>query len=141
MRHMALDVGDERIGIAISDQHGYLARPMEVISRVAGPASFEHVAQLIAGHEIGLLVVGWPLLPDGSEGKQVRSVEAYLRGLAPHVDIPIVRWDERNSTREAIAVMAETGKGRRRARRMRDAVAAAVILQDYLNHKAGRPAL
>lgn len=136
MRILALDVGDERIGLAASDEGGRIARPLEVIPRVRGNASFLHICRLIDELGIELLVAGWPLLPDGSEGAQVRSVQAYLRGLAVYTQLPVVQWDERLSTREADAIMQANPLGRRAQKKRRDAVAAAVILQQYLNHRA-----
>ena len=148
MRYLALDVGDERIGEAISDETGSLARPLEIIARVAGPSSFRRLAALIAQHGVESVVVGLPLLSDGSEGKQARSTMAYLRGLERHVALPIVLWDERSSTQQAREIIAEAAgprgpdaegrfRGARKARRRADdAVAAAVILQDYLNARS-----
>jgi putative Holliday junction resolvase len=135
-RYLALDVGDERIGLAISDESGRLARPLEVISRKQGAASFQHIRDLVKTHGIETIVVGWPLLADRTEGVQVHSTAAYLRGLARFVTIPIIHWDERSSTIEANGIMTVDGTSRRRARRNRDAVAAAVILQHYLDEQA-----
>lgn len=145
MRCLALDIGEERIGVAISDEGGFLARPLEIIARKAGPSSFRRIAEVVAEFHVGVMVVGLPLLPDGSEGKQVRSTRAYLRGLARHVEVPVVLWDERSSTQQARAILSGAegsvdlgderrfrGPGKRR-RRDDDAVAAAVILQEYLN--------
>lgn len=151
MRYMALDVGDERIGVALSDQTGYLARPLEIVARRPGPSSFLHLAAIIAEQGVGTIVVGLPLMPDGSEGEQVRSTRAYVAGLTQHVTVPIVYWDERLTTfraREIIdeqdaghgrrgRAMSETRKGKRRRRD--DAVAAAVILQEYLDAHSGGP--
>ena len=145
MRCLALDVGEERIGVAISDEGEFLARPLEIIARKAGPSSFYRIAELVAEYSVGLMVVGLPLLPDGSEGKQVHSTRAYLRGLARYVEIPVVLWDERSSTQQARAILSgaagsgdlfEEGRFRgpgKRRHRDDDAVAAAVILQEYLN--------
>lgn len=151
MRHLALDVGDERIGVAISDHSGYLARPLEIIARRPGPSSFLRIAEIVAQHGVEVIVVGLPLMPDGSEGEQVRSTRAYVAGLTNHVDVPIVYWDERLTTfraREIISEQesirgrrgrpkAETRSGKRRRRD--DAVAAAVILQEYLDAHSGGP--
>lgn len=137
MRYLALDVGDERIGVAISDSSGVLARPLEVIPRRSGPSSFLRLAQIVAENQVELLVVGLPLLPDGSEGKQVRSTQAYVRGLKAYLDIPTRYWDERDSTRRANACLIENGRSRRRRRQKIDAVAAAVILQEYLDSESG----
>lgn len=137
MRALGLDVGDERIGIALSDALGTMARPLEVIARSAGAASFQRIAALVAEHAIARIVVGLPLLPGGSEGKQVASVRAYVRGLQTHVTTSIVYWDERDSSNEAARILADNAVGHRRQRRRQDAVAAAVILQDYLDQHAG----
>lgn len=128
MRHLALDVGEERIGIAISDETGLVARPLETIMRVPGPGSFERIADIVQKKEIDAIVVGLPLLLNGSKGKQVRSTRAYVRGLATHVQVPIIYWDERYSTNRAKEIMVEN-----RSRHSLDAVAAAVILQEYLD--------
>ena len=67
MRYLALDLGDRRIGIAVSDHVGMLARPLEVFERTSRVADFDHVADLIAAHHVEALVVGLPLNMDGSE--------------------------------------------------------------------------
>jgi putative Holliday junction resolvase len=137
MRHLALDVGDERIGVALSDLSGRLARPLEVISRRPGPSSFLRIARIIAENKVELVVVGLPLLPDGSEGKQVRSARAYVAGLEPHIKVPVVFWDERGSTRRAGQILLENESRKRRRKESSDMVAAAVILQEYLDAQSG----
>ena len=134
MRHLALDVGDERIGVAISDERGYLARPLEVIPRRSGDASFRRLVEIIEERGVGQIVVGLPLLPDGSEGEQATSTRAYVCGLEAHTDRPIVYWDESYSTQRATEILIENRSGRRRRQRATDHVAAAVILQAYLDH-------
>lgn len=135
MRVLALDVGDERIGIALSDEQGVLARPLTVIARRAGAGSFRHIAALLQEHGVGQVVVGLPLLPGGDEGRQAASARAYVRGLQGYVTAPIVLWDERDTTQEARAVMAANRRTARSRRRQEDAVAAAVILQRYLDER------
>ncbi|MGC9360445.1 MAG: Holliday junction resolvase RuvX [Anaerolineae bacterium] len=144
MRYLALDVGDERIGVAVSDAGGLIARPLEVIRRVRGSASFERIMELIAAYrgttDVVAIVVGWPLLPDGSEGAQVRSTAAYIEGLRRYMgrlgfqDLPIIRYDERDSTARAQELVADSGRHRDDL----DAVAAAVILEAFLNERAER---
>ena len=109
-----------------------------MIQRVSGSASYERIVKFLAEYDVDAIVVGWPLLIDGSEGKQVRSVAAYLRGLAAYSVLPIVRWDERFSTTEANMIMRANEVGRRAQKRRRDAVAAAVILQEYLDQQTER---
>ncbi|MBC7235434.1 MAG: Holliday junction resolvase RuvX [Chloroflexi bacterium] len=134
MRYMALDVGDERIGVALSDEGGLLARPLETIRRAAGSASYERLREIIEEYGVEEIVVGLPLSADGSEGKQVASVRAYVRGMqAHHIQLPIVYWNEYGSTVRAEQVQIAGGQSRRRRRRRVDAVAAAVILQGFLD--------
>jgi len=130
MRHLALDVGDERIGVALSDETGTLASPLEIIPREAGPSSYLRLAEIIAQQQVGLIVVGFPLREDGQPGKQVRSTEAYVAGLKRHIQVPIVYWDERHTSSAAREMLAADG---RRRRRHLDDLAATVILQDYLD--------
>jgi putative Holliday junction resolvase len=137
MRFLALDVGDERVGVAISDEAGFLARPLETLRRAPGPAGFHRLAEIIAAQGVGAVIVGLPLLPDGAEGRQVESARAYARGLKAHVAVPIIYWDERYSTQRAASALLEAGSGRLRRRRRIDAAAAAVILQDYLDERSG----
>jgi putative Holliday junction resolvase len=138
-RLLALDVGDERIGVAISDETGTLARPYEVIRRVAGAASFLRIAEIVRQQGVGRIIVGLPLREDGSQGKQVASTEAYLRGLVRHIDLPIVLRDERFTTREARERLDQGRPTRHKPQAGVDAVAAAVILQDYISEQTEDP--
>ena len=131
-RLLALDVGDERIGVAVGDETGTLARPLTTIRRVSGAQSYQKLAELIQLHDVSAIVVGLPLLPEGDRGKQVRSTEAYVRGLKMHISLPVCYWDERDSTRHARQIQHRTGDRRHSV----DAVAAAVILQTYLDEGA-----
>jgi len=134
-RLLALDVGDERIGVAISDELGLLARPYAVLQRVAGPESFVRLARIIEREGVSRIIVGLPLLPDGTEGKQVRSTQAYVRGMVKYLTLPIVYWDERYTTQEARDLISSADARRRREPIDIDAAAAAVILQDYINEQ------
>ncbi len=134
-RYLALDVGDERIGVAISDELGILARPLAVLLREPGPGSFLRLGQIIQREDVDLVIVGMPLLENGTAGKQVQSTQAYVRGLRTHIDVPIVYVDERYSTVRAKEIVKETGSASRRDYRGIDAVAAAVILQDYIDQQ------
>ena len=129
MRYLALDIGDERIGVAVSDEEGQLARPLTIIRRVAGPSSFQKLAQMVVELDVGAIVVGMPLLEDGTSGKQVRSTEAYVSGLRRCIDVPIMFYDERNTTAMARSLVRETTRKRKHI----DDIAAALILQDYLD--------
>ncbi len=135
-RYLALDVGDERIGVAISDELGLLARPLAVLAREPGPGSFLQLAEIVRREQVARIIVGLPLLEGGLAGKQVASTQAYVRGLAEHIQTPVTYWDERYSTARAEEIAQETARRNRPRRDDLDAVAAAVILQDYLDQLA-----
>lgn len=134
MRYLALDMGDRRIGVAISDMSGLLARPLEVFARTSRVADFAHVADLIAAHQVEALVVGLPFNMDGSEGSQAAWVRDYTGALAATIDVPVHLCDERLTTVEAADIMRAQGKTP--SKDWIDAVAAAVILQSYLDTRA-----
>jgi len=136
MRILALDVGDRRVGVAISDPIGMLARPLTVVIRSG--RDYQRIADLAKEHDVERIVAGYPRNMDGSVGEQARKVEAYLAGLEEHIDVPIELWDERLSTFEAQRLMIEAGRRARERRARIDAAAAAVILQDYLDTGKGR---
>ena len=138
MRVMALDVGHRRIGVALSDPGQVLASSLQVIERKGQRRDLATVVQLVRQHEVGRIVVGYPRSLNGTVGQQARVVERYVAVLEKKLadsslDVPVILWDERLSTVVADRLMAEAGrKGRERRERI-DAVAAAVILQDYLD--------
>jgi putative Holliday junction resolvase len=138
MRVMALDVGHKRIGVALSDPGQVLASSLQVIERKGHRRDLDIVVQLVREHEVGKIVVGYPRSLNGTAGQQTKVVERYAVILEEKLrdsslDVPVVFWDERLSTVAASRLMAEAGyKGRERRERI-DAVAAAVILQDFLD--------
>ncbi len=132
MRALALDVGDRRIGVAVSDPLGMWARPLTVLARRSREQDYRAIVALVEEHEIAVVVVGHPLEFHGEVGPQARRVERYAAGLAEHLSVPLVLWDERLSTAEAERILRESGESSRQYRSRLDAVAAAVILQSYL---------
>jgi putative Holliday junction resolvase len=139
-RLLALDLGERRIGVAISDPTGTLARPLTTIIRASRREDFEAIADLVSANEAERVIVGLPLSLDGTEGPQARRVRRYADRLAQAVDVPLEFWDERYSSREAADILGQTKRGRREMRDRIDATAAAVILQSYLDAQtlAGR---
>jgi putative Holliday junction resolvase len=139
MRVLALDVGERRVGIAISDPTGALARPLQALMRGPCEEDFAAIAAVVAEYDVGLVVVGLPLSLDGTEGPQARQIAGYADGLADHLLIEVVLWDERFTTAEAEGILRQSRseKKRRRARTSGelDAIAAAVILQSYLDSR------
>jgi putative Holliday junction resolvase len=132
---MALDVGERRIGVAISDPSGTLATPHSVIQRRSKAEDFATVARLVGELEIERVVVGLPLTLNGDIGPQARRITRYAQALAETLSVPLAYHDERYSTVTADAMLMESG---RKHRVPIDAAAAAVILQDYLeSQRAG----
>ena len=135
MRVLALDVGDKRVGVAISDPSQVLARSLKVIQRGSRQEDFVAVARLVEEYEVERVVVGYPRSLDGTAGEQAEKVERYAAGLAEVLTVPVLLWDERFSTVSAERLMREAGLRGKRKRERIDAVAAAVILQAYLDSR------
>lgn len=141
MRVLGIDYGARRIGLALSDATATLASPWRLLQRP--PSDAETIRVLIA--EINTLakdddgleavVVGWPRRLDGSPTDQTSMVEAFARALEAQIDIPVVLQDERLSSREAESRLARRERDWRKRKNQLDAASAAVILQDYLDHR------
>jgi putative Holliday junction resolvase len=135
-RILALDVGSVRIGVALSDPMGIIAQPLEVIDRRRGQA-LARIAELVASYEVSGVVVGKPLTLRGEAGLAVEAIDAFVAELSEAVEVPITWWDERLSTAQAERAMIAGGVRRGDRRQRIDKVAAALILQSYLD--AQRP--
>ncbi|HQE93368.1 MAG TPA: Holliday junction resolvase RuvX [Anaerolineae bacterium] len=131
MRYLALDLGERRIGVAVSDALGILARPLEIFRRTSRAADFAHIGALVTANQVDAVVVGLPLNMDGSVGRQAAWVSDYSTALAAAIAVPVYLWDERLTSEEAADVMRAQGKSPLKG--TLDAVAAAVILQSYLD--------
>jgi len=133
MSIMGLDVGHKRIGVAIAVSEGLLAIPLSVIDRVGEEADIQAILTLIKEWGTDRVVVGLPRSLDGSLGKQAEVVLAFSMALSKRVSIPVDTWDERLSTVASERLMRDAGtkSGKRKAHR--DAMAAAIILQGYLD--------
>ncbi len=131
-RIVALDVGDERIGVAVSDESRLIASPLTIIERKAGKAA-EKILHLVKELGATTLVVGLPKNMDGSEGSQARKTREFAKQLAEGLsDLQIEFWDERLTTVTAHRILQETSS-RKRRRMPVDAVSACVLLQSYLD--------
>jgi putative Holliday junction resolvase len=138
MRVLGVDVGARRVGLAISDPSGTLARPLTTLT-VANPAdAVRRVAdevRRLSAEDDGLqtVVVGMPARLDGTPNEQTESVTAFVAALTNLVRIPVVSGDERLTSREAERRLAVQQRDWRRRKEKLDAAAAAIILQDYLD--------
>jgi putative Holliday junction resolvase len=133
-RMLALDVGERRIGVAVSDETGTLARPLTFITRASRREDFERIARLVAEQNAERVIAGYPRSLSGGEGPQAQRVRRYVQALAAVLPVPVELWDERYTTVEASERLLEARPNRRKSRdRGRlDAAAAAVILEDYV---------
>lgn len=137
MRVLGLDWGQVRIGVALSDPSGTIAQALEVIPRRGFAQVLGRVQELIAEHDVDRIVVGLPMRLDGGEGKEAAAVREFVAKLQIAVPVPVDVADERLSTAEAEKTMIEAGARRSQRRTARDAVAAALILQTYLDRQGG----
>ncbi|MBI4302364.1 MAG: Holliday junction resolvase RuvX [Chloroflexi bacterium] len=139
MRVLALDVGDKRIGVALSDPQGLLASPMTVLEREG--SEVEAILDLVQRHEVEEIVVGMPRSLGGGFGYQAEKVRAFIQQLSSLAPVPIATWDEWLTTVAAERAMLEADAKRAKRRALRDAVAAALILQGYLDSRGHRPSM
>jgi len=132
-RVMALDLGSKRIGIAISDATRTIAGSYGVIQRKSRQEDFARYRHIIAEQAITLLVVGLPTRTDGSDSETAVWIRDYIADFGRTINLPIEFWDESHTTEQAEASLALRGKRGKKARERVDAVAAAFILQSYLD--------
>jgi len=134
-RVMGLDIGDRRIGVALSDSLKIMAGALTVVERVTDDAALKQIIDLARENEVERIVVGMPRSLDGSLGKQAQAVQSFVDLLKECTDIPVVTWDERLSTVAAERTMLEVGMKRDKRKKHRDSLAAAFILQGYLDRQ------
>lgn len=132
---MGLDIGDKRIGIAISDAMNITAQSKEVLERTNHKEDLAVIKGLIKKYEVGEVIVGLPRNMDGSLGPQADKVKQYYNFLKNNLDIPIKFWDERLSTQEAEKFLIKADLTRNKRKGIIDRVAAAIILQSYLKYQ------
>lgn len=135
-RALALDLGERRIGVAVSDSDGRVATPVAVLQRTKDrPRDHRAIAALVTEYEVGALVVGLPLSLDGTRGPAALAVLAECDALSQHVDVPICTHDERFTTTTAERVLTGQQLDGRARRKVVDMVAASIILQDWLDRR------
>ncbi|MCL5291350.1 MAG: Holliday junction resolvase RuvX [Actinobacteria bacterium] len=133
MRYLGLDIGSSRIGVAISDPFGRMAHPIDVIERDSRASEIEKIKGFVLEYEVKEIVVGLPITMGGETGRQAKMVTAYVATLEREVGIPVKLWDERLSTVLVERAMVSSGVKRRKRKKTVDKLAAAVILQGYLD--------
>jgi putative Holliday junction resolvase len=132
---LALDIGDERIGVALSDPTGILASPYTIIDRRDEKQDIEAIINIVGQHQVQQIVVGLPRSMDGTVGRQAEKVKDFTRRLSSSTDVPVTYRDERLTTVSAKRLMREAGRKKTRKKPRYDAMAAAIILQSYLDEE------
>ena len=141
VRALGVDPGTKRIGLAVSDLSGTIASPLTVLQRSRSKQHDLHeIARIAREEEAEVIVVGLPLNMDGSEGKAAKAAVAEARRLATLVDVPVEMHDERLTTVTAERSMLEAGLDAVERRKVVDKVAAAIMLQSWLDARAVREA-
>ena len=137
MRALGLDIGERRIGVAVSDPTGTVATPLVVLDARALARDRAPLVRLVEDYEPAVLVVGLPLTLAGEQGSQAALVKSTVRRLIEPLGIPVAYHDERLTSAEAERAMAAAGADARARRGAVDMVAASVLLQSYLDANPG----
>ncbi|MBQ2959731.1 MAG: Holliday junction resolvase RuvX [Oscillospiraceae bacterium] len=132
MRTMAIDFGDQRIGLAVSDLLGMLAGEAWTMEEWNMERAAKRIAEAAKQRDVGTLVLGLPKNMDGSEGPRAEKSRQFREMLIAETGLPVILWDERRSSIEAHAILHAGGKKEKKHRKTVDAVAASLILEGYL---------
>ena len=133
MRRLGLDIGDKRIGVALSDPEGILASSFTIIDRQDESQDIKAITDIVNHQQVGRIVVGLPRSLDGSLGRQAEKVKGFAQKLSGHIKIPVEYRDERLTTVMAQRLKRASGGKRSKGKVRHDAQAAAIILQGYLD--------
>lgn len=136
LRIMALDVGDKRIGIAVSDALAISANPLETYTRQETGRDCAYIAKLAGEYKTDVLLLGWPRNMNGTEGPRCEATAEFARELEKYVSCPLDLFDERLTTAAAERILLEADMSRAKRKKVIDKMAAAVFLQGYLDAKA-----
>ena len=140
-RVLALDYGTKRIGVALSDELGWTAQPLETFERRTLDRDVAHVASLVQAHAVREVVLGFPLQLDGREGPAIQAMRNFAVHLEQGLPVPLVLWDERLTTKAAEDLLIAADVSRKKRKGAVDRVAAAILLQSYLaSREEARPA-
>lgn len=135
VRILALDVGEKRIGLAVSDPLGITAQGLEVLTRKDRAADLNRLLEVARQWRVQRVVVGLPRHLDGRLGQAAPEILALVETLKEALGVEVVTWEERLTTVEAERVLLQADLSRRRRRQVVDQLAAVLILQNYLDHR------
>ncbi len=132
-RLLGLDHGEKRIGVAVSDELGFMAHPVETYHRRSRAEDMEHIKHLVHTYDVEAIAVGLPKHMNGDLGISAKRVTKFIDQLSSALDIQIVPWDERLTTVMAERILQQTTRSRRKRTEVVDQVASVLILQSYLD--------
>lgn len=136
MKYLGIDHGNVRIGVAISDPTGLLARPLQIVKHVSRSEDASLIARIAQNEGCQAIVVGLPLDADGGHGPRARSVNRFIVELQSQSELSVIAWDESHSSQHALQASISRGERKKKRQEAMDDQAAAIILQDYLdNHR------
>jgi putative Holliday junction resolvase len=135
MRILGLDYGDRRIGVALSDAFGWTAQGLEIIERKREGDDFRRIGELVKQHEVEAIVVGLPKNMNGTIGPRGEICLAFAEELRQTLSMPVHLWDERLTTVAATRTLLEADVSRRKRKLVVDKLAAALLLQNYLDSR------
>lgn len=135
-RILAIDHGSVRLGLAISDPLRIFAKPLKVIPNQGFEAVCTHIKTVIAEQQAGLVILGMPWAIDGSKTPKTLEVEKFGEKLKLRLEVELIYWDERYSSSEAEAELRKLGYTWQESKDLRDAMAAAMVLKNYLENQA-----
>lgn len=138
MRILGLDVGQKRVGIAVSDPLGWIAQPLQVLERSDPETELAAYKAIIAEYEVEKAVLGYPINMNGSIGAKAREIEAYADWLRASLKVEIAFIDERLTTVSAEKMLLRADVSRKKRRCVIDKIAAVHILQSYLDRQASK---
>jgi putative Holliday junction resolvase len=133
MRILSLDVGEKRIGMALSDALGIIAQQLDTLTRKNEESDFKLIKDILKEKEVAEIVVGFPLNMDGTAGPKAEEINRFVEKLRRQCDIPVKLWDERLTTRQADRLLREADVSRRKRKKLDDKLAAQLILQSYMD--------
>ena len=134
MRILGIDYGDKNIGLAISDKLLFTAQPLGLYKTINKTEDKKYFLQLASRYKISKIVIGLPLRLDGSAGTRVEKTKKFAAWLKKTLQLPIVMWDERLTTRQANFILNQQKIKDKKKKKLKDQVSANIILSSYLEH-------
>ncbi len=134
MRILGIDYGSKRIGLSVCDELGFTAQGLATITRKNKEKDMEEISRFVEKYNVEKIVIGFPIRLDGTEGIQCEKVNRFAGILETRFSIPVIKWDESLSTKEAETILIEANMSRKKRKKVVDKLAATIILQGYLDY-------